>query len=126
MASTVEVAGDAIFKGKQVLLRLQQSQTKEDPEVVVLKPMPDDKKILAEIQNGTIQCHPSRLPITAHEVRTLMRNIQLGMQLRPPAGPWSDGAHSRFLDLLNIPKRKRGRKCEMIANGDGTPLALDG
>ena len=33
MASTGEVAGDAIFKGKRVILRLQQSQPKEDPEV---------------------------------------------------------------------------------------------
>ncbi|CAE7384753.1 unnamed protein product [Symbiodinium natans] len=109
-----KVTGRACLKGQKVRLTLSPSEPVKkrskpgEPHIYVHK-VPDAEEVLAKVTRGDLQCHESRLPLSAHDIRVMINNIQLSFGLRHPSPPWSLSADNRLQDTL-LKAKRAGRK----------------
>ena len=101
--SSLLVSGQVAIPHGRATLSLAPVQA--HPPEACPRPSPDD--ILTAIEKGSIQVHPSRLPLKKKDVSNSLNNTQRHLYLTPGAlGDWNARAQEHFQAMLLKPMRK--------------------
>ena len=117
------VAGKVELHGNSATLTLQLPQG--EPELKIYRPKSD--ALIADIEAGKIQVHPSRQPIDKKKLSNAMNNVQRMLLLKGGAeGEWNPRAQVRLESLLAKPLLIKNMKGAQLAIEDGKPKEENG